>query len=1033
MDTTGDPEYEYSGSDGDSENDTSFDSEVSSLTPQMKGKQNFPVVPVKKNICFIDIQYLQRFIEQINQIRVCATPDCGGKIVPTQIKSIGLGGAITIHYACDGCVTKFAQLEASPNYDGIDNMTEVGMAVQVAFIVAGLTHTTYQKTLKSALGINAVCPQNFQNTINMMYPIVKEVLDAMCEEAKKEMRDMDPTQLGSWSRAVTSADGTWMTRGFHSKNATFSIRNYYNGALLYYKHLCQKGRDSIIEEELYQGTSKGAEGYAASGTFGVAKEEGMVIEVHWQDADSSSSNALTEHFPDAKVMICGGHAGRAHKKQLEKLAKMRSFTEDFKKKHCKKFPMVNEVACCCPNRHSPGCGCMSDAFIEKARNNFSFVLSEAESAESFATKLLVLPRHARDEHEWDSGRCDFHQLCVCSCGNCKDKEEPDCAGKPYSTKHILSCPLHSLAYEIEINERASMANDLVHPILKRGHSNWLEASHNVLIRFRPKHIFLERLHYEVSTNLGLLQSNMTYMYNKRGPRYHWVPELFKRLKLPIYDGLQEHLESQNRKRKNELDYQKTENRKRRRIELKRERTKDAQHRKEWSKKHGHHTYGEDSSTVASNTTKKVTAAEAKCKCGSLSHKRTSHRDCPFNKKHQKTDRVNSFFEECAKVSTDSDNVDENDSSASTGTFEVGDYVCIHHNSLQVDKKHIPCRVVLVVDRKYRLFCDKGIFKRVFSSNELKSLSSSDRDIPLEDWRLACAVSLHEVSTDPACLESCNCNLDSTVPSGIHVDLTQTPDIATKSNDWVKNTLYTLDCSNREEVTSPFGWLSDNVIEAAQLLILQQFPHMSGLQTPILQTVSAFQVHRGEFVQIINVGNSHWCTVSNIGCDKDGVVNVYDTLYPSVSNDTIRIIASLIYSDASKLVVQMMDIERQSNGSDCGVLAIAIAYDICSGNGPCSLKYDHRSIRQHLAKCLESCNLSRFPIVCERRSRGVTSTRGVDLHCSCRMPDFTEIGNKMAECDGCKKWYHKHCQDIPNDVFCGEDIPWMCKACHSLKF
>ena len=33
--------------------------------------------------------------------------------------------------------------------------------------------------------------------------------------------------------------------------------------------------------------------------------------MHWQDADSSS--VVVEHFGDAKVMICGGHAGRAHK------------------------------------------------------------------------------------------------------------------------------------------------------------------------------------------------------------------------------------------------------------------------------------------------------------------------------------------------------------------------------------------------------------------------------------------------------------------------------------------------------------------------------------------------------------------------------------------------------------------------------------------------------------------------------------------------------------------------------------------------
>ena len=43
-------------------------------------------------------------------------------------------------------------------------------------------------------------------------------------------------------------------------DATFTI---INGALLYYHHLCQKGRDKIVEGVLYLGTSKSAERYAA--------------------------------------------------------------------------------------------------------------------------------------------------------------------------------------------------------------------------------------------------------------------------------------------------------------------------------------------------------------------------------------------------------------------------------------------------------------------------------------------------------------------------------------------------------------------------------------------------------------------------------------------------------------------------------------------------------------------------------------------------------------------------------------------------
>ena len=36
---------------------------------------------------------------------------------------------------------------------------------------------------------------------------------------------------------------------------------------------------------------------------------------------------------------------------------------------------------------------------------------------------------------------------------------------------------------------------------------------------------------------------------------------------------------------------------------------------------------------------------------------------------------------------------------------------------------------------------------------------------------------------------------------------------------------------------------------------------------------------------------------------------------------------------------MMDVEKQSNGSDCGVLAIAYAFDLCSGLNPCTVRFD----------------------------------------------------------------------------------------------
>ena len=68
-----------------------------------------------------------------------------------------------------------------------------------------------------------------------------------------------------------------------------------------------------------------------------------------------------------------------------------------------------------------------------------------------------------------------------------------------------------------------------------------------------------RLHYVISTKLALLQS----MYEKRGPQYHWVVELFERLKLPVFDGVQAALETFNRQRKMYFDHEKTDSSKRR--------------------------------------------------------------------------------------------------------------------------------------------------------------------------------------------------------------------------------------------------------------------------------------------------------------------------------------------------------------------------------------------------------------------------------------------------------------------------------------
>ena len=151
------------------------------------------------------------------------------------------------------------------------------------------------------------------------------MVSEMCEVAKNEMKALDPTIVGSWQRAITSSYRTWLTRGKFSQNCTFIIRNYMNNSWLYFVHLCIQGKD-VSRDQLYCGTAKVQKDMQLI----LLLNKQRMIEVQWQDADSSSSKAFRIHYPDedkSKVMLGGGHVARARIKLLGEVAKHKSFSE----------------------------------------------------------------------------------------------------------------------------------------------------------------------------------------------------------------------------------------------------------------------------------------------------------------------------------------------------------------------------------------------------------------------------------------------------------------------------------------------------------------------------------------------------------------------------------------------------------------------------------------------------------------------------------------------------------------------------------
>ena len=65
------------------------------------------------------------------------------------------------------------------------------------------------------------------------------------------------------------------------------------------------------------------------------------------------------------------------KKSLKGIQGKKTFSATEKKSLEKKYPGVNTAKCCCPERHSAGCGCISDKFIAVARSRYFRALVDA--------------------------------------------------------------------------------------------------------------------------------------------------------------------------------------------------------------------------------------------------------------------------------------------------------------------------------------------------------------------------------------------------------------------------------------------------------------------------------------------------------------------------------------------------------------------------------------------------------------------------------------------------------------------------------
>uniref|UniRef100_A0A1B8XXA1 Ubiquitin-like protease family profile domain-containing protein n=1 Tax=Xenopus tropicalis TaxID=8364 RepID=A0A1B8XXA1_XENTR len=176
----------------------------------------------------------------------------------------------------------------------------------------------------------------------------------------------------------------------------------------------------------------------------------------------------------------------------------------------------------------------------------------------------------------------------------------------------------------------------------------------------------------------------------------------------------------------------------------------------------------------------------------------------------------------------------------------------------------------------------------------------------------------------------------------------------RNNNWIPE--LNLTQQHKMELKSN-AWLDDIIIDAAQNLLQKQFG-CEGLQSCIFSQLEFSPVY-GPSVQIhYDSQRHHWLT----SCFKEKQVEIADSIKTRVLPHNIRQQIQYCYRELVRdpaSTIKVLDVDQQPNGYDCGVYAIANAYEFLSNGNPIC-KYNHKEMRSHLIRCLESGEISAFP-------------------------------------------------------------------------
>jgi len=170
--------------------------------------------------------------------------------------------------------------------------------------------------------------------------------------------------------------------------------------------------------------------------------------------------------------------------------------------------------------------------------------------------------------------------------------------------------------------------------------------------------------------------------------------------------------------------------------------------------------------------------------------------------------------------------------------------------------------------------------------------------------------------------------------------------------------------------------------------------------------------QGKFVQALQVGKSHWLTVSNKQCPP-GTICVYDSTKGAITADTNNQVAAVMHYKEVEIVLEVRSV-------------VVIAAFMQRTNFV--LAMTHMGTRSTSLTPLEIPRERSNQTISER-DRDLVALLGLQLEtlfCNCCMPEGWSAN--MARWYGS---YHKTCINNPKTAFSRKREPWACETVNRL--